>query len=152
LRSPSLEGRPRAVLDELAERYGLRIVDADDEHGAAPLVGRFDLALCACGTACLEVALAGVPQVVAYRVDPIAWVIARRLVTSRFAALPNVLAGRGAVPELLQRDATPDAIAKAARRLAADPDRAAHAQNLARELRAILAPMRSASFGDRVAA
>ena len=60
---------------------------------------RADAALCASGTVTLELALAGVPAVSCYRVDPIAWFAAARLLTTWSAALPNIIADRPISPE-----------------------------------------------------
>jgi lipid-A-disaccharide synthase len=63
------------------------------------------------GTITLELALAGVPMVVCYKVSPITAFLARRLIQIDNVALINVLAGRELVPELLQDACTPTAIA-----------------------------------------
>ncbi|MBK7982673.1 MAG: lipid-A-disaccharide synthase [Candidatus Competibacteraceae bacterium] len=65
-----------------------------------------DVVLLASGTAALEAMLLKRPMVVAYRVAPITAWIARRLVTVAHFALPNLLAGRSAVPEFFQDAAT----------------------------------------------
>jgi len=70
-------------------------------------------ALLASGTATLEAALLRRPMVVAYRTGRINWWLLQRLVSTPFAALPNILAGRELVPELLQAAATPAALASA---------------------------------------
>lgn len=72
-----------------------------------------DALLLASGTATLEAALLKRPMVVAYRMAAFSWWLVSRLVKTEFAALPNVLAGRGLVPELLQDAATPDAMSAA---------------------------------------
>lgn len=82
-------------------------------------------ALTKSGTATLELAMAGLPMAVAYRVNPVTAAIARRLVTVRYASLLNLLAEREIVPELIQQDCTPDRLAAALRPLLTDPDAAA---------------------------
>jgi lipid-A-disaccharide synthase len=109
-------------------------VETSETAGAAALLGAFDVALCASGTASLECALANVPPVVAYRVDPIAAFIAKRALTTKHVALPNVLLGRRAFPELLQQDARAD-------RMRAELDaieRDARAREACEEVRACL--------------
>lgn len=59
-------------------------------------------AVVASGTASLEMALMGIPHVVVYRVNPLTWMIGRRIVKLPFASLPNIIAGREVVPECLQ--------------------------------------------------
>ncbi len=73
-----------------------------------------DVALVASGTATLEAALARCPHVVFYRVHPITARIVRQRLLLPYVGLPNVLAGRFVVPELLQEDATVDNLAQAA--------------------------------------
>ena len=72
-----------------------------------------DVVLVASGTATLETALMRRPMVITYRVPKITWRLMwpRRLLP--YVGLPNVLAGRFAVPEILQDDATPANLAQA---------------------------------------
>ncbi|MCQ4323454.1 lipid-A-disaccharide synthase [Stutzerimonas stutzeri] len=72
-----------------------------------------DAVLIASGTATLEALLFKRPMVVAYSVAPLTYRILRRLVKSPYVALPNLLAQRLLVPELLQDAATPEALAQA---------------------------------------
>ncbi|MCP9338106.1 lipid-A-disaccharide synthase [Stutzerimonas xanthomarina] len=83
------------------------------------LDGRSHEALAACnavliasGTATLEALLYKRPMVVAYSVAPLTFRVLKRLVKSPYVALPNLLAQRLLVPELLQDAATPDAMAQ----------------------------------------
>ncbi len=64
-------------------------------------------AVVASGTATLEAALAGTPFVMVYRVAPLTWLAGRFLVKVPFYCIVNLIAGRGIVPELVQRDFTP---------------------------------------------
>jgi lipid-A-disaccharide synthase len=78
-----------------------------------------DAVLLASGTATLEAALLRRPMVVAYRMGEVSWWLLSRLVRTPYVALPNLLAGRLLVPELLQKAATPDALAAAVQPLLA---------------------------------
>jgi lipid-A-disaccharide synthase len=69
------------------------------------------VALTKSGTSTLELALAGVPMAVAYRVNPITAAVVRRLVKIRYASIMNLLADREIVPELLQENCTPERLA-----------------------------------------
>ena len=75
------------------------------------------LALCASGTATLEVGLLGTPMVVVYRVSPLTYAIGRLLVDLPFVSLVNLVLGREVVPELLQAEADDERMAAAASRL-----------------------------------
>jgi lipid-A-disaccharide synthase len=69
------------------------------------------------GTATLEAMLLRKPMVMSYRVGKITYGIVSRLVTTNWFALPNILAGRGIVPEFIQDAAVPSVMAGAVRRL-----------------------------------
>jgi lipid-A-disaccharide synthase len=77
-------------------------------------------ALTKSGTSTLELAMAGVPMVVTYRVNPLTAAIARRMFTVSHASLVNLLANREVVPELIQAACTPDRLAAAVRMLLDD--------------------------------
>jgi lipid-A-disaccharide synthase len=72
-----------------------------------------DLALVASGTATLETALFKTPMVIAYRQSPISWAMMRAMLYLPYVGMPNILAGEKLVPELLQDEATPVALAGA---------------------------------------
>ena len=72
-----------------------------------------DLALVASGTATLEAALFKTPMVIAYRQSPLTWALMRSMLYLPYVGMPNILAGERLVPELLQGEATPAALAAA---------------------------------------
>jgi len=72
-----------------------------------------DLALVASGTATLETALFKTPMVIAYRQSPLTWALMRAMLYLPYVGMPNVLAGEKLVPELLQDEASPAALAGA---------------------------------------
>jgi lipid-A-disaccharide synthase len=78
------------------------------------------LALCASGTATLEVGLLGTPMIVVYRLGSWTYLLARALVRLPDIALVNLVLGRRVVPELIQGEATPPRIAAEAARLLGD--------------------------------
>ena len=81
-----------------------------DKHDAFAAA---DAALAASGTITLELALARVPMVVTYRLNTLTAYLGKRLLNIGSASLPNLLAKRPFVPELLQEQATPDRLAAA---------------------------------------
>jgi lipid-A-disaccharide synthase len=79
-----------------------------------------DVVIVASGTATLEAALLKKPMVITYRMPILSWWILKRMLLQPYVGLPNVLAGKGIVPELLQHDATPEKLAQAAIKLISD--------------------------------
>ncbi len=63
------------------------------------------------GTATLEIALMGVPMVIAYKLSPISYWLGRLLVKTPYIGLPNIILGKPAIKELIQGDANPDKLA-----------------------------------------
>lgn len=73
-----------------------------------------DLALATSGTVTLEAALCGLGSIIVYRTSAINAFIARRVINIPNIGLPNIVAGRQVLPELLQEDFTPERVAQAA--------------------------------------
>ncbi|MEQ8992076.1 MAG: lipid-A-disaccharide synthase, partial [Pseudomonadales bacterium] len=91
------------------------------EGNARQALTACDGALVKSGTSTLEAMLLRRPMVVSYRLGAVTYWIVRRMLRTPFVALPNILAGRRLVPELLQDAATPAALAAA---LVAELDKA----------------------------
>lgn len=81
-----------------------------------------DIIIAASGTITLQAALLEKPMMILYKLSPITHAIARLLVQVRHIGLVNILAGRRIVPELLQREVTPDRIAAEAKKMLYDKD------------------------------
>jgi len=94
----------------------VKLVDGHTEE----VVGASDAALVKSGTSTLETALMLRPMVVVYKVSWLTYLVGRLLVRIAHFALVNILAGRGLVPELLQRKASPERMAAEIERLLAD--------------------------------
>ena len=124
---------PREILEDHVELSGLPVrIVAEDRFRA---IADSHLALCASGTATLEVGLLGTPVIMVYRLASWTYVLAKLLVRLRDVSLINLVLGRRAVPELIQGEANPERIAAEAARLLTD----AVARN---EMRAALAELR----------
>ncbi len=96
----------------------LIVTEVDDKHDAYAAAGA---ALTKSGTSTLELALAGVPMAVTYRVNPLTAAMARRMIRVPYVAMVNLLAGRAVVPELLQQDCTAETLGRTALALLRDP-------------------------------
>ena len=101
----------------------LHILTGDDDRFAA--FDASDVALAASGTVTTELAVAGVPMVVAYKVGTVTAAIWKRLVKVAHVTIANLVIGRRAIPEFIQEQATGDALAAALKPLLTDPAAAA---------------------------
>ena len=81
------------------------------EDATYDAVGAADVAIVSSGTATIETALMDTPMVVVYRLAPLTAAIARLLVRTRMFAMVNLIAGTRVVPELVQKDFTPERVA-----------------------------------------
>ena len=116
--------------DDAGARFTLVEGDTDTVLASA------DVALTASGTATVQAALHDTPMVVVYRMAPLSYQLARRLVRLDTIGMVNLIAGEKIVPELVQDAFTPDAVAREAISMLTDRDRAAR-------IRAGLATVRS---------
>ena len=113
------------VVEKAASAWPVKpivVTALDEKHDAYAAAGA---ALTKSGTSTLELALAGVPMAVTYRVNPLTAAIARRLIRVPHVAMVNLLAGREIVPELLQQDCAPEKLRGVLRELLTDADAAA---------------------------
>lgn len=94
-----------------ADLSGVQIIEGDTYS----IIAASEVALVASGTATLETALLGCPMVIAYKVSPLTYALGRMLITGvSFIGMPNILAGRQVVPELIQYQVTPSNLVRAA--------------------------------------
>jgi lipid-A-disaccharide synthase len=96
------------LLAQTAGRLPVTLLDGDSLGAMAAA----DAVMLASGTATLECMLLKRPMVVAYRLAPLTYQLARLLVNSPYIALPNLLAGRPLVRELVQHEVTAEAIGR----------------------------------------
>lgn len=102
--------------------FRVHLVEEDEKYDAMKAA---TAALATSGTVSTELALAGAPMVIAYRIDGLSYALMKRLVTAKHVTLFNIAADERIAPEFIQHDATPAKLAKAVRRLLMDPDAAA---------------------------
>lgn len=101
---------PEKFYREVAQDPGLQVV-----FGATPTLLKYSqAAVVTSGTATLETALIGTPQVVCYRGNGsrLTYKIMERMLKVRYVSLPNLIVGNSVVPELLLHMCTPDTIAR----------------------------------------
>ena len=100
-----------------AESLPVSVLDGDSQTALAAA----DSVLIASGTATLETMLMGKPMVVAYKMAALSYAIFSRMLHTPWVSLPNLLAQKELVPEILQDDATPEALGAAILRYFDDP-------------------------------
>ncbi|MFW0777398.1 MAG: lipid-A-disaccharide synthase [Rickettsiales bacterium] len=117
---------PKHVMPLIApyfENCPFRAVIMSGEEDKRNAFAASQLALVKSGTVALEVAKAGVPMIVTYRVNPISAYMLKRIILTKFANLINIILDREAIPELLQEHCNPEEIAAAAIELLNSPER-----------------------------
>lgn len=107
-----------------------------------------DTILSVSGTVTLQIALAGTPMAILYKLSPLTFAIGKRLVKVPFAGLPNIVAGKEIVPEFIQDEANPRALADEGLRVLDD---AGYANKMKADLRAVQKQLGSPGCSTRVA-
>ncbi len=102
------------------------------------LLNRSKVALVTSGTATLETALMGVPQVVCYKMSPITYAIGKRLVKSKYISLVNLILDKACITELIQHDFNPERLRTEMKTLIQESDERSLMLNEYKKLRAIL--------------
>jgi lipid-A-disaccharide synthase len=123
----------------------IRIIEGDTYS----MLAASEIAIVASGTATLESALLGCPMVIAYRVSALSYAIGRMLVKGvDYVGMPNLLAGRRLVPELIQDEVTPVNLVRAAEPMLSPALRS----EIAGQLRALRDRLGTPGAASRVAA
>ncbi|MBK9187027.1 MAG: lipid-A-disaccharide synthase [Moraxellaceae bacterium] len=113
---PAINAQRKNQIDTLLIEANLTVKVFDSSYGAG--VGRLvmsaaDVVVLASGTATLEAMLLKKPMVVVYKLQWLTYWIVRLLSKARYISLPNLLANKALVPELVQNEVTPEHIAQA---------------------------------------
>jgi len=113
------------------------------------VAGNCDTILTVSGTVTLQIALAGAPMAILYKASPLTYEIGRRLVRIEHFGLPNIVAGRRVVPEFLQDEANPQALADEALHVLIDDN---YAESMKDDLRRVQEKLGEPGCSTRVAA
>lgn len=140
-RAPGLDRSARRHLAAMGDDFSAELPGVDAMRAA-------DCALSASGTATLEALLLGRPVLVVYRMHPLTYQLARRLVRVEHIAMANLVAGRRVVPEFIQNEANPQRVGEALRALLTNPEALAETRHALLGARASLGPP---GAGDRAA-
>jgi lipid-A-disaccharide synthase len=139
--SPMVSPALRDIFAEQIEEAGVREYVSLLDGKAEAAIDAADVVLLASGTASLQTALRGKAMVAAYKLSPLTHLLQRwfKLVKVKHFAMPNLLTDEPMVPEFLQGDATPEALAAAVSGLLDDDALRANIENGFAALRANLA-------------
>ncbi len=106
--APNISHAASQIRSEWADR--VIIIEPDEKYDAFAAA---DAALAASGTVTTELAINNTPMIIAYKVDPLTAFWARMVVTTKFASILNVAAGRAIIPEFIQEKCKPADMANA---------------------------------------
>ena len=113
---PLASGLDRKFVQEMIRGVPVKVI-ANDTYNA---VRYARTAIVASGTATLETALLGTPEVIVYRISQATWMLGKFLLRVRLFGLVNIILGEEVVPELFQDKMTPQAVSQTALRLMDD--------------------------------
>jgi lipid-A-disaccharide synthase len=113
---PMASGLQRKLIEDLIEDQPIKIV-TNDTYNA---VRYARAAIVASGTATLETALLGTPEVIVYRISRASWLLGKALLKVRLFGIVNIILGEEVVPELFQERMTPEEVSKMALQLMDD--------------------------------
>jgi len=121
---PGLRALIESALERQRPAVAVTLLDGRSHEALAAC----DVTLIASGTATLEAALFKRPMVIAYRMHALSWQMMKRMRLQPWVGLPNILLEDFAVPELLQSDASPQALARETLAWLEAPQRVEHLQ------------------------
>lgn len=101
------------LADQIQQQFALPVTIVTTPFEKFAAYHESQAALAASGTVSLELAAAGLPMVIAYKINPITHFLVRCLVKVKYACLVNLLMNQEVVPERLQNDCTPEKLATA---------------------------------------
>jgi lipid-A-disaccharide synthase len=124
---------PRDMIPDMLDPP-VTIIDGSDVYNMMNIT---DLIIMASGTATLESAFMLAPMIVIYKISGISWIVMSRMVNPilKSTALPNIIAGKMVVPELLQNNANPESISRIAIRMLRSPQELIEQKNELQKIR-----------------
>ena len=109
------------MVRSLTQHWPVRVVVVQGDAEKKNAFAAMDVAIAKSGTVGLEVALAGIPSICAYRANPISMWLIRRMALMNQAHLVNIISGFEAIPELIQERCTPELLSYELQKLLENP-------------------------------
>ena len=101
------------VMADRLRPWAADIILIDDQQDKYDAMSAATLAIAASGTVALELAMAGTPSVIAYKISPLTYFLIRGLIKVKFVHLLNIMANQAIVPEYIQKKCKPEILADA---------------------------------------
>lgn len=143
--------RWQAHLTALLAKEGIDAVVTTDPAEKWGAFASCDAALSVSGTVALEIAVADLPHAILYNMNAITWAVVKRMVTTRFVHLANIMLKRQIVPEFIQADATVEKITPTIKRILTDTAIQNAQKEAFEEVRKMLQPDPAVSAADQAA-
>ncbi|MEM6810951.1 MAG: lipid-A-disaccharide synthase [Pseudomonadota bacterium] len=105
---PKLEEEVRA----LTEVFSTPVHISTDPNKKWDVFSNCDAAMAVSGTVALELSVANLPHVIAYKMSPLTWVFLKRILTTKYAHLGNIILDKPSIPEFIQENCDPGKIAR----------------------------------------
>jgi len=109
----------REMLHDIISNYNITVIMT--KNNTYDLMNIADMAVAASGTVTLETAILQLPTVVIYKLAALTYLIGKMIIKIPYISLPNIVAGKEIVPELVQNTVTPENIAREAIQILTDP-------------------------------
>jgi lipid-A-disaccharide synthase len=138
-------------LRNLLAKEGIDAVVTADPDEKWEAFASCDAALSVSGTVALEIAVSGLPHAILYNMNAITWTVVKRLVTTRFVHLVNIMLKRQIVPEFIQSDATVEKITPTVKRILMDTAIQNAQKDAFSDVRKMLQPDPAVSAADQAA-
>lgn len=143
---PLASSLSRSDIDPILDKWGIEVTVI--EEMGYDVMQVCDAIICVSGTVTLEIAMIGIPMVIIYKVSPLTYAIARRLVKVDHIGICNIVAGERIVKELIQDEATPERIVDEITRILTDD---AYAGAIRTKYNEVREKMGSAGCSEKVA-
>jgi lipid-A-disaccharide synthase len=141
-------GLDHSLVDAILTRCGTNINVEVATGDIKEVFKQCDWVMAASGTVTLEAAIAGIPMIVLYKMAPISYFLAKRLVKLKHASLVNLIAAHEVVPELLQEKATPENVVATAAGWIENP---VQRERMIKELNQVVKMLGGSGASERVA-
>jgi lipid-A-disaccharide synthase len=138
----------RDLVQSIVRRYAAGLDIEVTESSVTQIFGQSQILVAASGTVTLEAALNGVPTVIIYKISPLSYWLAKRLIKVKYIGIANLIVDKEVLPELIQEKASPQTLADTVLEMFLDKERLA---GIREELQGVRNLLGEPGAADRVA-